>query len=518
MYLQGYSFDEKVSAVEAGLSSLELKVLRKLSELGGMASADDLTHACQIDRSSLMSALNRLSSRDLLELEKTEEELFDLTSEGRVYAEQKLPEQRLYEELTALGGAATPQELSARLKVDERSLTIALGWARRKGWVSIEGRLVKAKKANPEEDEDHRVLRELSRRGLTPASELNAYVSSLSRLKERKLVQAKCRSTFKVKLTEHGKRFLEELAEVPLEVTALTPDLLKSGLWSSVRFKPYNVMAEPPIIYPGKKHPYLMFLEEVRKVLLAMGFEEQDGPFVETEFWNFDVLFQAQDHPAREIHDSFRVKKPNRGCIEIKELEEKVQRVHEDGWITGSTGWRYRWDPEVARRLVLRTQTTAVSMRYLATHPTPPVRMFCLSKVFRPDVLDAKHSMEFMQLEGIYGDVGVSLRHLLGVIEGLASALGLGEVKFKPGYFPFTEPSVEGFIKHPKLGWVEFVGAGMFRPEVLKPLGIDFPVAAWGIGIERLAMVVLDIDDIRELHTRRLEWLRSRPLYLREVR
>ena len=151
-------------------------------------------------------------------------------------------------------------------------------------------------------------------------------------------------------------------------------------------------------------------------------------------------------------------------------------------------------------------------MRYLASHKTPPIKMFCLSKVFRPDFLDAKHSMEFTQLEGIVGDKGINLRHLLGLLERFASIMNLGKVRFKPGYFPFTEPSVESFVKHPSLGWIEFVGAGMFRPEVLKPLGIDFPVIAWGMGFDRLAMIALGIDDIRDLHSRRLELLRDKPI------
>jgi phenylalanyl-tRNA synthetase alpha chain len=243
-----------------------------------------------------------------------------------------------------------------------------------------------------------------------------------------------------------------------------------------------------------------------------MGFEEYDGPYVEEEFWNFDLLFQAQDHPAREIHDSYILKKPKKGIIENAELMERVRKTHENGWITGSRGWKYKWNPDITRRLVLRTQTTAVSMRYLNEHKEPPIKMFCISKVFRPDVLDSKHAMEFTQLEGIIGDNKITLRHLLGLLKNFAKTLGLGEVKFRPGYFPFTEPSVESFVKHPKLGWVEFVGAGMFRPEVLKPLAIKFPVIAWGIGFDRLAMIRLGINDIRELYSKRLDLLREKTL------
>jgi len=135
--------------------------------------------------------------------------------------------------------------------------------------------------------------------------------------------------------------------------------------------------------------------------------------------------------------------------------------------------------------------------------------MFCLSKVFRPDVIDAKHSVEFHQLDGIIGDYVINFRHLLGILATIAKELGFEAIKFVPGYFPFTEPSVEGFVKHPKLGWVECLGAGLFRPEVLKPLDIDYQVIAWGIGVDRLAMIRLGINDIRDLHTMRLDKLRD---------
>jgi len=490
------------------LSRTELKTLKSLREAGGRSTAAQLVGRGVLDRSSLMSTFERLSSKGLIELKRIEDELLELTPEGLSYAERGLPERRLYEAVRL--NPATPAELSVKLGLDGRTLSIALGWAKRKGWVKVEGGLVRALRP-PELDEDEIALKELAKRGPLRPSDLKVSAECIKRLKERSLVSSRPLVEIEASLTSSG-LVLSETPEALIEVSSLTPDLLKTGAWATAKFKPYDVAAEPYTVHPGKGHPYLLFLDEVREVLVSMGFVEQDGPLVETEFWNFDVLFQAQDHPAREIHGSFRVKTPSQGRLEDEELVERVKRVHEDGWITGSRGWGYRWSSEVAKRLVLRTQTTAVSMRYLASNPRPGVRVFCLSRVFRPDVLDAKHSMEFTQLEGIYGDHGVTLRHLLGIIEELASNLKLGDVRFKPGYFPFTEPSVEGFIKHPKLGWIEFVGAGMFRPEVLRPLGVDFPVAAWGIGIERLAMVALGVDDIRDLYTRRLDWLRARPL------
>jgi len=192
-----------------------------------------------------------------------------------------------------------------------------------------------------------------------------------------------------------------------------------------------------------------------------------------------------------------------------EELILNVKKIHENGGSTGSRGWRYNWSREIASRPILRSQTTAVSVRFLYKNKTPPIKMFCLSKVFRPDVIDSKHMIEFCQLEGIIGDYGINIRHLLGILTEFANQLGFKEIKFKPSYFPFTEPSIEAYIKHPKLGWIECLGAGLFRPEVTKPLEIDFPVIAWAFGIDRLAMIKLGIDDIRELHTYNLKKLRE---------
>ena len=226
--------------------------------------------------------------------------------------------------------------------------------------------------------------------------------------------------------------------------------------------------------------------------------------------WNFDVLFQPQDHPAREIHDSYQIKNPRYGFLKDKRLVEKVKKTHEYGWITGSKGWGYRWDADIARRLVMRSQTTAVSARFLSKHKKPPIKMFCVSRVFRPDVLDAKHAMEFYHCEGIVVDENLTFKHLLGMLSEIVKALDIGKVEFKPGYFPFTEPSVEAFVYHPKIGWMEAAGEGLFRPEVTRPLGVKYPVLAWGIGVDRLAMVKLGVDDIRELHSRRLDFLREK--------
>jgi len=497
------------------LRETEAKLLESLGRLKGRATVEQVTRESGLSLSASMRAGLSLQDQKLLRILERRRTIIRLTEEGISYAQMNVPERRLVEAALETGEEEI-DELSKKVRVSKEMVPIALGWIRRKDWGEIAkrgGQLVLTVTRRPDETSDELLLKAIYEKKQLEAEDVSSTLKeAVAILRGRNLIELHEKIERDLELTDAGHILVRNGVPFTKETTALTSDLILSGKWRDVKLREYDVSASPPELYPGKKHVFVEFMDEAKRVLTAMGFEEYEGPFVETEFWNFDALFQAQDHPAREIHDSYRVKHPKQGDIESQELVERVKRTHEDGWITKSAGWGYKWNYDNARRLVLRTQTTAVSIRYLSTHQRPPIKMYCLSKVFRPDVLDAKHAMEFYQLDGIVGDKGINVRHLLGFLREFARALGLGEVRFRPHYFPFTEPSVESYVKHPKLGWVEFVGSGVFRPEVLKPLGIDFPVIAWGMGFDRLAMIGLGIDDIRELYSRRLDWLRDKPL------
>ncbi|MHC1636561.1 MAG: phenylalanine--tRNA ligase subunit alpha, partial [Candidatus Nezhaarchaeales archaeon] len=451
--------------------------------------------------------LEALNQKGLVKVLVEEEDYVELTDEGKKYAKEGLPERKLVEKIMSIGGQVPLKALKAVVDMEDNEIKVALGWIRKKNLGEIivaDGeRLVKVKHSI-EKDPVENVLKIIMDEERIKVGEIPQDI--LTELKTRKLIVVIPQRRRIVSLTDYGLRVLERALQVRV-VGALTADLIKSGEWKSVYLKPYDVTAEPPVIYPARKHFYMEFLDKVRRILIEMGFVEAEGPYVEMEFWNFDVLFQAQDHPAREIHDCFILLEPSKGRLPEKEFVERVRKIHEEKW-------GYAWSEEQASRLILRSHTTAVSARFLAKKPKPPVKMFCISKVFRPDVIDATHFIEFTQVEGIYGDKGVNLRVLLGILQDFARRLGFKEVRFRPSYFPFTEPSVEGSVYHPQLGWIECLGAGMFRPEVLKSLGIDYPVAAWGIGIDRLAMVMLGISDIRELCSRDLKFLRSKTVMM----
>jgi phenylalanyl-tRNA synthetase alpha chain len=306
---------------------------------------------------------------------------------------------------------------------------------------------------------------------------------------------------------------VEKGVKVAVEVTQLTPELIISGKWKKAKLQKYNIKAAVANTWPGKKHPYLQFLDEVKQKLVNLGFKEMRGTAVETSFFNFDALYTPQDHPAREIFGIYLVKSPKYGSLNgYGRVLQNVKRTHEDGWKTGSTGWGYKYSMKEAKRLILRGHGTCLSARTLLSRDLEiPGRYFSIARCYRPEVLDKTHLTEFNQVEGIVVDENLTLRDLLGVLEKFAVEIaGADEVKFKPDYFPFTEPSVELSAYKKGYGWIEFGGSGIFRPEVTLPLGIKVPVLAWGLGIDRLFMMKAQMDDIRQIFSQDLDWIRRK--------
>jgi phenylalanyl-tRNA synthetase alpha chain len=304
--------------------------------------------------------------------------------------------------------------------------------------------------------------------------------------------------------------------------------MLEDGSWKGKTFRSYNVKTPPVRLTPGRSNPYAKFLENVKDKLASLGFEEFDGPLVETEFWNSDALFMPQFHSARDIHDAYSIADPSAtgankdgiagNSINViamaKSISEpwlsNVASAHENGGTTGSRGWNYGFDRDFTKRLILRSQGTVLSAKQLPTAKIPG-KYFGIARCFRYDRVDATHLPDFYQTEGIVLGENVNLRTLLGMLEMFAvEVAGAKEVKYVPGYFPFTEPSVEVHIKHPVLGWFELGGSGIFRPEVTSSLGVNVPVAAWGIGIDRMALMALGLNDLRELFSSDIENVRLR--------
>jgi len=469
------------------LSPIEVTLVKSL-EVGVEYPLAQAAKLSGMSKDAVLKAAHLLQEKGFAEvISKTEREYF-LTEEGDDYLERGLPEQRLYELLKK--GEDEVDDLKNKLG---REFGIALGWLRKKGIVEVEGKLIKLKKEA--EFEERIILRKIKESSEVPETKLKE-------LLKRKLVSFNERKDIFVKIIKKPETELKEV------IKDLTQELLISGEWKGREFLRYDVKIPSKVIYTAKFHPYERIVRECRKIFLEMGFTEIKGNFVQSSFWNFDALFQPQDHPARDMQDTFYLD-------EYMELEEnyvrKVRETHLNGWVTGSTGWGGSWSLDTAKKLVLRTHTTAITIHHLANNPEPPVKAFCIDRVYRRESIDATHLPEFDQLEGVVLDKDVGFRHLLGLLREFFLKMGFEDVRFRPGYFPYTEPSVEPEVYVEGLGWIELGGAGVFRKEVTEPLGIKGKVLAWGLGMGRLAMLRLGMKDLRKLYQPDIGWLREIP-------
>ncbi len=493
----------------------EQKTLLALKKLGGKGRVDQIVKASGLAHAAVMRASLSLQAKKLTRLKEQKQTILRLNKEGKHHAKKGLPERRLINALNKLGGEASVEKATKAATLEKKFVNIALGWLHKKGLAYMEKgkKILKAEK-EPSEGDDERLLSLLHRKGPLVFEELSGDLQkAVAVLKRRKLVEAEEQALRELELTEGGWNLVKAGIEIVKEISQLTPELIATGKWRQVKLRKYNIKAPVASIWPGKKHPYLRFLNELKRKLVTLGFKEMTGPIVELMFFNCDSLYMPQDHPAREIHDLYFLKKPAQGELDAyKRFLNNVKKTHENGWKTGSKGWRYKFSVNEAKRLMLRSQGTTLSARTLMNKTLEiPGKYFSIARCYRPDVIDKTHLTEFNQVEGIVVAEDLNLRDLFGVLERFALEIAEADkMKFRPGYFPFTEPSVELVAYKKGFGWVEFGGAGIFRPEVTSPLGIKVPVLAWGLGVDRLFMMKAGIDDIRYLFTYDLDWLRRK--------
>ncbi|PKL65516.1 MAG: phenylalanine--tRNA ligase subunit alpha [Methanomicrobiales archaeon HGW-Methanomicrobiales-3] len=412
---------------------------------------------------------------------------FVYTDEGKTCKQDGLPETRLLRFIL-------PGTTLADLQKHE-AFRIGFGQLRKKGLIKVEGTSV-TQVAGASTDADEAALhhptaadpktKELIKRGI---------------LREEETVR------YAIAITPEGLALAGKGLDLREETGTLTREQIISGGWKSLNLRKYDVTKLPKKAYPGKVHPYQRIIGEMREILLEMGFEELYGGIVQQSFWNFDALFQPQDHPAREMQDTFYLNE----TLPLPPGYEKVKAMHISGGETSSTGWGGTWKEEKAEQCVLRTHTTSVSIQHLAKNPNPPVKAFCVGRVYRRETIDTTHLAEFEQLEGIVMDEDVSFANLLGILREFYNRMGFESVRFKPSFYPYTEPSLDAEVYVDGIGWIEMGGAGVFREEVTAPIGIQFPVLAWGLGVSRIAMLRLGLKDLRLLHKSDVAFLRETP-------
>ncbi len=525
------------------LHPLEFKVLEALKETGEMR-VEELSKKTGLGPMAAHKAALWLSSKELCSLDEAVETYLLPTRRGEETRREGLPEKNVLR--TILDAKASPmQELYGRFGSEQ--LNAALGRLRstdriimkknesgqvmlfptQEGvkWLNVKSEIEQALDALCNHPNHIFVTKSGAVYSLDQARS-GAYMPAFTEeviqiLLERGFAEVRVRKTLRVKLTKAGHDFpitrtralTSDSWTSKEKVNQLIPAMLESGTWKNADFREYDINAPSETINPGRPHPLRLMIEKVRRAFLNMGFTESAGPWVESSFWCFDSIFVPQDHPARDMADTFYMKTPDKIPLPENGFVAGVKKAHEHG-VAGSAGWRYKWSPEAAESAVLRTHTTSVSARALHSGIKPPAKIFCVGKAFRNETLDYKHLSELHQVEGMVFDRNVTFSNLLGYLKEFLSLLGFERVRFRPAYFPYTELSVEPEVFVEEKGeWMELGGAGIFRPEVVVPLaGVDCPVLAWGLGLDRLAMMMLDLKDIRDLYRNDLAWLRSTPL------
>jgi phenylalanyl-tRNA synthetase alpha chain len=507
------------------LHPLEIKVLTAFGahSPGTTLTTEQLSEATQLEPSQLSMAIEWLLAKQLLTVRsETITPIASLTSLGETYFERYSPIERILSaarDASSTGKRLTIPDLHTKEGLDPSDVGKAVGRLKKEGALLIVqgGCLESTGRPSPSAEAMRALLRELHEGPRAVESFPEAHRQLI---RDHAVRRGSAKEPFRVEdrvarsyvLSPAGAGAADYLAGQSRveEVAQLSPELLKDGSWRTKRFRKYTISLRAPRIGIGRRHPYREFLDTVKTKLVSMGFQEMRGSLVETEFWNMDALFMPQFHPARDIHDVYFVKQPTHATKIAEPFLTRVAQVHQDGGKTGSTGWKYAFNAERAKRLVLRSQGTAVSARTLASAPAVPGKYFSIARCFRYDQVDATHATDFFQVEGIVLGEDINFRTLLGLLNLFAREVAQAkDVKFLPAYFPFTEPSVEMHVRHPRLGWMELGGAGLFRPEVTLPLGVGVPVIAWGLGLDRMAMVALGIHDIRQLFTDDLDLVRT---------
>ena len=509
--------DKKLLAKLHPLERIVLPALRTERDLSGIVKKSKLQEI------EVMRALQWLENKGLLKINITTKNIINLDKNGSLYQQQGLPERIFLSILDDQWKGLNV--ITKKTKLSREEVNACIGVLKKKLAIETEkGEFLQVKITSQGKNllSKPSLEEEFLKKSFPLDADklLDTEKYAVEELKKRKeIIKFEELKHTDVELTPEG----QELAEINLEgevTNRLTTKMLKDGSWKDAVFRAYDVEINVPKKTPGKKHFVNQAIEYAKQIWIDMGFKEMTGNMVATSFWCFDALFVPQDHPAREMQDTFFMGgKVEKGKLPDSKILERVKRTHESGGNTGSKGWQNQWSNNITQTNVLRTHTTVLSAKTLAslTEKDLPAKFFTLGKNFRNEAVDWKHSFEFNQTDGIVIDENVNFRHLLGYLKQFFGKMGFPKARFRPAFFPYTEPSVEIDVYHPeKKEWVELGGAGIFRPEVVQPLlGKDIPVLAWGPGFDRIILDYYKITDIRELYKNDLKLSREMKSWLK---
>ncbi len=491
------------------LSPIERKVLPLVAE----NSFEEIIGILESNNVSVLRALEFLKNKNLVNVNSSEKKIVSLGVNGIYYLKKQLPERRVLEELKKRGKIPFG-EIKNICKLNENEVKVSIGVLKKKAMINVkEGRIILTAS---EKDLSKKTLEELFLEklpqdldSLSPEDKF-----ALESLKSRKeIIEFLDEKKIEISLTDLGIDISKQNLKVDL-IEQLTPKMINSQGWKGKKFRRYDIHSQAPREYFGKRHFTNQATDYAKKIWLEMGFKEMSGNFVDTSFWVFDSLFTAQDHPVREMQDTFFIKGVE-GKLPEKKIVDAIKKAHEGG-VDGSKGWQQKWSEEDSKKVLLRTHTTCLSARTLQEigknlDKNTPAKFFALGKCFRNETVDWSHGFEFNQTEGIVIDENANFRQLLGYLKQFFTKMGYEKIRIRPAYFAYTEPSLEIDVFHPvHKEWVELGGAGMFRPEVTIPMfGKHIPVLAWGPGFDRIIMEFFKITDLRDMYKNNITKLRE---------
>jgi len=500
---------ENIQKIIESLSPNERAIIPYLNE-NTLEAIDKQT---DLGKTAIFRALEFLSNKKAIETKQKQEKIIELGINGLNYIKKGLPE-RVLGNLIVEKKSISLKQAKQESNLNDNEFKAALGALKSKALINlINGNIILQNKTQGIADKtlEEKFLETLpkSLEDLQPEEKF-----ALKNLKSRKnIINIQERKTIRFKPTELGKKLMQsDLKKAGNMIETLTPNLIKSGQYKGKKFRRYDIISPVPKISGGKRHFVNQATDYAKKIWLEMGFKEMTGNLTQSSFWNFDALFTPQDHPVREMQDTFFIKNKT-ATLPDKELVEQTKKAHQ-GKIKGSRGWQYNWKQEDAKKVVMRTHTTCLSAQTLnkiKKNKEFPAKYFALGKCFRNETVDWSHGFEFNQTEGIVIDENANFSQLLGYLKLFFKKMGYEKIRIRPGYFPYTEPSLEIDIFHPiKKKWLEFGGAGMFRPELTIPIfGRHIPVLAWGPGFDRIIMEYFNITDLREMYKNDINKLRT---------
>ena len=501
------------------LHQLERKVLPVLEKT---SSFDEIANQANLQKVEVMRALQWLQNKNIVRISKVLKEAINLDENGLKYKQKGLPEKKFLK--AAADGPTSLEAILKQVNLGKQEIDICLGILRSKNAISIKkdkeliiSKTEIGKKLSGETwPEEIFLQKKFPVYSQELSEEEKETVKNLR--KRSKILSINITKIIGASPTELGKKIIEYGIKDKDIADRLTPELLKSGSWKNKAFRSYDVAINVPQISGGKRHFVSQAINYIKRIWLDLGFKEMTGSLAQTSFWDLDALFVPQDHPAREMQDTFYIKNPKDGKLP-SELMKKIKATHENGWTTGSKGWRYDWSENIAKENLLRTHTTVLSAQTIAKlkKENLPAKFFSVGRVYRNETLSWKSLFEFIQVEGIVVDPNANFMHLKGYLKEFFAKMGFPDVRIRPAHFPYTEPSAEVDVLHPvKKQWVELGGSGIFRPEVVKPLlGFECPVLAWGLGMERTIMEYYSIKDVRDVYKNDLKQLREIKLWMR---